>query len=48
MIFLPLFIFCCDAIGVFAWSNEEFALYDLVEEVEDDFYTLFAVSKVGV
>lgn len=30
---------------VSAWSNEEFALYDLVEEIEGDFYSFFTITK---
>lgn len=30
-----------------SWSNEELALYDLVEEVNSNFYELFSVKQVG-
>jgi len=43
---LLLFFLWLDAVQ--CWDNEELEIFDLVEEVSTNFYTLLGVSEVNV
>jgi hypothetical protein len=43
---LLLFFLSLDAVQ--CWDNEELEIFDLVEEVNTNFYTLLGVSEVNV
>lgn len=43
---LALFLLLMGCITVFAWTTEELAIYDLVEEIGGSFYDFLGVSKV--
>ena len=45
-IFVAVILFL-NPLGAFGWMQEEFELFDLVEEVNRNFYEVMEVSKVG-
>lgn len=47
-ILLSLFALCAlkSQVAVLAWDNEDFEIFDLVEEINENFYKLLNVEQV--
>lgn len=42
--FLGLFVLCIE--NAYAWDQEEFEIFDLVEEINENFYSILKVNQV--
>lgn len=48
-ILLSIFALCAlkSQVAVLAWDNEDFEIFDLVEEINENFYKLLNVEQVN-
>lgn len=44
---LTLFVWCVDNVSAAMWDQEEFEIFDLVEEINQNFYTILNVKQVN-
>lgn len=46
-IWLPIAISCVLFTGTSAWDNDDFEIFDLVEEINENFYKMLKIEQVS-